>query len=478
MMNKSYTAILLFSVSLLAGVLFMNEGLFYHDSVVLAQAVESTQATGILHPAIRGRYGSVIVDYLISLPALITGHNADWAVRFSSVLFHALSIAALFLFLSLLFTNAYVAFFAALLFSFTPLYFSPNTYGKEHGMSIFFLLSALLVLYRGLKKQSLVLIVLSALVFVFSITVRESMLGAIPLFFLLFFYPGLEIKNKLRLLLPALLAMFLGLSLIMNLYLSKEIYNALFVHNSASTIFLGLFSIQSYSFLFAGISPHILVLLWIFFVIGAFKMYKDKHRFLAAFFFVWLIIFLYQANTNGGYPRYLDMCVIAGYVFVAYALADLAVNNKIIAHSIFIYFVLSMLIFMAPMLNFRHTYNGPKQFALYINKNTENNAIIIAMDDAPFIEYYGKRATLKHPIDDPEKTDVFLKSIAARLQSGGAVYLVSDGLKYDYRGIFQKAFFEDFKLTLVGRKLTENYHRTEHGFAFYSGRLYRVSLKK
>ena len=239
MIKKNQIALLLLLINLWAGFLFMNDGLFYHDSVVLAQAVENTQITGVLQPAIRGRYGSVVVNYLISLPSLIVGHNADFAIRFSSVLFHALSIVALFLFLSMLFENLNIGFFAALLFSFTPLYFSPNTYGKEHGMSVFFLLVSFIILYRGLKKESIMLIVFSSALLIFSVTVRESMLGAIPLFFLLFFDPRLDLKHKARLLFSASFVVLVCLGLVMGLYLGKVLYGALFIQDFAATRFLG-----------------------------------------------------------------------------------------------------------------------------------------------------------------------------------------------------------------------------------------------
>ncbi len=186
--------IFLFLLNFLIGLVFINEGLFHHDSVILAQAVEKTFHTGILQPAVRGRYGSVITSFLVSLPFLIFGLYSDSVINLSSILFHSLSIAVLFLFVRELFNDNRQAFYCALLFSFTPFYSIPNTYGKEHGASMFFLILAFLLLYRGVNKKSSFFVALSTLIFVFTITIRESILIALPLFLLLFFRPKIAIR--------------------------------------------------------------------------------------------------------------------------------------------------------------------------------------------------------------------------------------------------------------------------------------------
>lgn len=101
----------LFLLNFITSLLFINEGLFHFDSVVLAQAVEKTYATGMLHPAHKGRYGSVIINAIMHLPFHILGKNADFTVRLSSILFHSLSIVALFLFVEALFNNRILALF-------------------------------------------------------------------------------------------------------------------------------------------------------------------------------------------------------------------------------------------------------------------------------------------------------------------------------------------------------------------------------
>ena len=92
-------SLILFISSLALGIRFMNDGLFHYDSIILAQAVEKTFETGELHGQINQRYGSVILHGLVYLPFWILGYEAEWPLLFAGVLFHALSVAALFLFI-------------------------------------------------------------------------------------------------------------------------------------------------------------------------------------------------------------------------------------------------------------------------------------------------------------------------------------------------------------------------------------------
>ena len=92
-----YISVALFIICLITGILLINDGIFHHDGIVLAKAVEDTCRTGQLHSATKGRYGCVLVNSIIYFPFYLLGQRADFYIRFSSLLFHALSIVAFFL---------------------------------------------------------------------------------------------------------------------------------------------------------------------------------------------------------------------------------------------------------------------------------------------------------------------------------------------------------------------------------------------
>lgn len=482
-----YVITVLFLLSFLTGLFFINEGVFHCDSIVLAQAVENTYKTGSLQPGIAGRYGSVILNSILYLPFFILGDNADFTTRFSSILFHALSAVALFLFIKELFKDSIQALFASLLLSFTPFYLSPNTYGKEHGASIFFLIFSFYLLYRGLNINSIFRVGLASFMIGFAVSIRESVLICLPLYILLYLNPAISLKpikivfRENRFQPRFLLAAFGPLSVIFCLifftYLRQVIYRNLFVQATNTVFFLGLFSPVlkiALRDLILSLSP----LMFILFIFGIIKMFSAKDSFLPIFFLLWFLLIFYFGNTNGYGPRHLDVVAIPIQVFASYKLSKWYEKNKLFSSFIIICLVLTMFVFIYPMLEFRHVYNGEKQFALYVREKTEDNAIVIAMDDGPFIEYYGKRKFIKHPIDDAAKISDFIKTIDKYLKNDVPIYLIESGLSYDTHGVFGKMIFKHFDVITVGNKLTEDFHRPELKFQTYREKLFKLQLKR
>ena len=373
-----YIALLLLMLNVYAGFSLINDGLFHPDVVHLAQSVEKTYATGILQPAHKGRYGSVIVASIIYLPFFLLGHNADFAVRFSGVLFHALSVVMLFYFVRILLKETLPAFFAALFLSFTPFYLSPNTYGKEHGMSLFFFLLSLYALSRGVQGKSYMLVALSSFLLAFSISIKESMIVGVPLFYLLFFSPAVTVsplrvvisRDKINVttacavFVPFLLTMvFLGIW-----YLGDEIHRALFIKDYSSTYFVGYAHFLKNQYALYDLALSIPAVLFLVAGIGLIMMVKRRESFLALFLVCWSALGLYFANTSTYTARFLDIPIIPLYVFAGYALHSIYKRFKWLAAAIVLYSVMHMTQVAMPLLMFRHEFNGPKQFALYVQK--------------------------------------------------------------------------------------------------------------
>jgi len=179
-MQPATTALCVFIAALVLGLAYLNEGLFHYDAISLAQAVEKTYATGSLQPAINGRYGSVVLSAVTYLPFWLAGHTADLPVRLTSIFWYAASIPFFFLFLARYFKTNTIAFSASVLLLSAPIYLSPNTFGKEHGMSLAFLFLALFLLLRGMGNKWWY--TASAPALAFSISIREAVLVLIPFY--------------------------------------------------------------------------------------------------------------------------------------------------------------------------------------------------------------------------------------------------------------------------------------------------------
>jgi hypothetical protein len=473
-------------MNLCAGLVFINEGLFHCDSVALARAVEVTYQTGQLQPAVAGRYGAVIINSILYFPFFLLGDNADFLTRFSSILFHSLSIVALYLFIVEFLGDRVVALFGALLFSATPLYFMPNTYGKEHGMAMFFFLFSFYSLLRGCRKNSLFWVSLASVFMGISISVRESILVMVPMFVLLAFSPAITTRPfaitipKEKRELKWLSALFLPLCCVLGTlfftYLGDLCHRTLFVRDVSVAFYWGLLSPALYHAMYDLENT-----LGVFgvgcFVMGMTVLFSKENLFKVLFLFIWCMFILFYGNNRCYTPRYLDMIMVPLWIAVAYGIVWVYRLRSAVGIFLLSLFLTGMILFMYPMLVFRHHYNGEKRFAAYVQGVTESNAIILGADDNSFIEYYAKRKTLGIPVNDFNSMDAFLDEVSVYVRQGVPVYLMGSLRMYDEQGIFWKKIAERLNLFQVGKFLAEDFHRPERKLQTYYEGLYRVFIK-
>jgi hypothetical protein len=488
-MEKKYSQrliiLFLFLANFLVGALFINEGLFHHDSAVMAQAIDTFYRQGTIMEPAMARYGALFINGILHLPFFLSGNSAEATVRFSGILFHALSIVILFVFLDLVLGSRVQAAFSALLFSFTPFYFSPNTYGKEEGMMMFFFLFSFYLLCRGIAKRSAILLCMAGIVFMLAATIKESVFIFTPLFLLFYFLPvimngslPLSLKEKFRpRLLLSLIAPLAGLFCsIYFFYFKKVIYATAINEHTAYIKFLG-FNSALFTFALKDLSAGIPLLIFALALIGLIKMLKEKKIALAVFFTCWFMFLFYFGNLNIYTSRYLGLVVIPFYVFSSYALFLIYKKSKVSSLLFVGYFILSMFFFSYPMLSFRHHFNGEKRFAFKVKHSTAPEAVIIAADEAPFISYYAKRQVLTPPQNTGEQIRDFIMAVRGYIRAGRPVYLIESVFRDNRSGRFEEAMERNFLFQPVGRYLNEDYHRPDLQFCFFFERLFRIAVR-
>ena len=152
----------LFIFSFALRLLFINDGLFHHDSILLSNAVTKTINTGVLQPTLSQRYGLVIAYlvpyYLYSKIFGIT--STEFIFNFMTTFYGALAVIFLYLFSKKYLKNSFIAISSALLFAVTPIFFSITTYTKNHGLSIMLALCSIFLLIKSIEKKSLLLTLL------------------------------------------------------------------------------------------------------------------------------------------------------------------------------------------------------------------------------------------------------------------------------------------------------------------------------
>jgi hypothetical protein len=103
-----------------------------------------------------------------------------------------------------------------------------------------------------------------------------------------------------------------------------------------------------------------------------------------------------------------------------------------------------------PALAARAERIGPRAMGLYIREHTEPDASVLVMDEAPFVEYFGGRKALLHPIGGPVALAPFVEEVRDRVLRGEHVYMAHSALTYDDDGYLQEMLDGAVDYVLVG----------------------------
>jgi hypothetical protein len=307
-----------------------------------------------------------------------------------------------------------------------------------------------------------------------------------PLFLVLFFCPKVSLRPfsvsipkgrsgvKFLIALVAPLALVLGA--LFFTYLGALLYKTLFIRNTDVAFFKGLWSFSLNNAL-QDVFKMTSVLGVGLFIMGMIKMFRREGFFITAFLLLWFMTILFYGNNSGYSPRYLDLVMVPVWIGVAYGIIGVSYFNKIIRVLLLGVLISVMIIRMYPLLDFRRHYNGEKRFAVFVQSITENDAVVLGVDDSPFIEYYGKRRTLMIPVGPASNMDPFFKDIEAYLKRGVPVYLMGSFAAYDRSGVLSEKINNRFQLRKAGQFLSEDFHRPEFNFSLSYEDLYKVLLK-
>lgn len=444
---------ILFIIPFLFSLVFLNEGLFHYDAIVLTEAVEKSYGTRTLQPAINGRYGTVILTSIIYFPFWLLGHNADFATRLTSALFYAASIPAAYIFVNLLYKNKRIAIYAAILFAFHPIYLSPNTYGKEHGIALFFIFCSFAMLLYGLQKQRKNHLAISGILLALSHTIREATIFFIPFYIILLLFQPTKTPRAQRTLIT--LIPYLTLTAVFTiLYLAPIFYKTISPTQAgtAYTLLRWDLFINTIKTLIQATPKLSLV----FATIALFRFASWPTSFISLLSITSLIFF---GTISTFAPRYLDITAFAISTLTGAGLAK--IQFRTIAHLFFLLTVASSMVFITPLLLERHQNNGHVQVGKWLQENTPQNAVVITQDDAPFISYYGKRKTLGPPQNNHIATKKFAEEIKNLISNNTQVYMTSSAFAEDPGNVNKNLLPEYLNFTETANIIVEDFHQGE-----------------
>ncbi len=480
-----YILAFLFLISLILRLLLLNDGLFHHDSVQLAIAVEETVKTGKLHAIAGYKYGFVLVNVVgYSIAHFIFGaDNAEFSVKLNTVLFASLAVVMLYMFIKEIF-NSYIGFSSALMFSVTPIFFSITTYALSHAHSIFFILSSGYFLIKAIKTDKLSYKLFFGIFMGFSLFIRfpETMLSLI-LFALIYSFQQkifnqknikmqnkFSVSNSFSFLIPFVALLVLNLIFQSSSIIHQAIANKFLEFPPlALTIIYGLIrSSTNFGFFLA--------------LFGVIYSYK-KNRYITSLFLIWFfIVLIFFLSFISSAFRFFVLCLIVLILFISMKLDSIKEKYGLLSPTLLAFIVILMFVSTYPIVSFRHEYSSLKELSKFVSGKAEEGDLIIDYGDfAPFYDYYGKRKIMPCPlVEKPEEINGSMQVIKSVIQRNNSVYIVSSCFSFgteEQKINLLSAIKTEYKLTEVGEKLYDDFYRSEIDLALKNFKIYKLQKK-
>lgn len=486
-LKEYYIILLLFLISFLLRIIFMNNGLFHHDSVQLARSTEETLNTLILQPTVNIRYGFVLITSIFhAIPYYILNiESAEFTVAFVTILFSSLSVCLIYIVTRHLVKSRYAAFTTALLFTLNPLFLSITTYAKSHGPAIFFNMLALYLLMQAVRSRSDYSILWFSAAFAFSLLVRfDNILFIVPLI-VLYIFPGKILHNKKKILsikqrfsIRRIFLSIIPFILLLLISLKTRLF-----HIAGSDTLPFYYIIPYIKHLFASLtllSQSITIPLIIFIIATtAFIIYRQKSNIYSlSFLFLWFFsIFLPLGTVKVASPRLYIFSIVPLMMIASLGLNLIYKKNPSISISVLFFLCLISFMSIYPIISFRHDYCGTKEYALFTNIHTPNNAVIIANDNSVFIQYYADRSTISYPAYGTDKELLSkIQQVQSLLDSDIPVYVPSNILNLEGRKPLH-VLTTYFNLAYVANVTTEDYHHAELKLKTKTRQLFQITKK-
>lgn len=483
MKRSTLTIMVLFLFSFLLRLFFMNDGLFHHDSIQFALAVEKTVETGIIHPAVGAKYGLVVINALLfEIPYHLFGAvSSELTITLSTMLFASLAVVFLYLFMRELGRSKFHSISAALLFSVAPLFLSITTYAKSHGLSLFLVTLSAYALVRALKRSSFHYAIIASFTFGMILHVRPSdIVFGLPLLIIYLWAPklikmkGKEIRWQPRFLVAIIVpSAFLAL-----LYLMTQ-WHFFLVQATVNPIDPSLFNLF---FALHTMYQTLTVLGSLFLLVGIFFLWRSQKHLLLLLLAWFLPTFLYHASISTFSPRLLAVSVVPLMIITSHGIEIVYKKKNPVGILLLIILALSMLFSVYPILDYRKDHSAGKDLALQISSLTEEDAVIILTEDGPFIEYYAGRETMAYsPGHTDTELQTYLGDISILIEEGRPVYISEVAFIYHKPpSESMRVFFamnETFKMTAIDESPWENFHKASLEIYFEEVYLFRLEAR-
>jgi len=462
--SEKFIIIFLLIFSAILRFTYLNEGLFHHDSVQLAVAVEKTVDEPGLYGIGGGRHGLVLINsaFFYLFKTFLNHLSAEFTVNFTSALFGTISIAILYLFLKELTNNKFLSFSSSILYSVTPIFLSVSTFAKEHTLDVFLVLLSLLLLIKGLIKNNNRLILSAGIVLSLLIFVRfPSILIIFSAIFIIYYYKVNKFRRIAIYLGPFVIIIFLYLLFAFDTFTNeaRSNFNILSLENIKFIL------LNNFKYSIEGIIFSLTIFGIILTVLGFIFLFKENKKLFYFLILFFIPLFVFYASSKTVSHRFFSLPLIPLIVSFSYAI-EYVKRKNIYAGSILLILILSaFFINIYPVIKFRSEYSAFKELATIINDNTApgDSIVILVGDDTAAINYYSKTPTRTCEYEkDLKSMEKFITQIFKFMIDDIKVYISGScfGLgNTEGKILFLNQMDTSFKGTIVAEYLSDDFHR-------------------
>lgn len=377
--------------------------------------------------------------------------------------------------------HSHRAFFSALLLSCFMPHLAISTFGKSLTLSICLGLASayyMLVYSRTNKHRFLIY---SAVFLGFCAAARLSdILVCLPIIFLYFSVGKINYERLKSFIVFMIVFILTGLIYYLPMLLDRgfEQFTYVLQHENEAR-FMGVFSrVFKHNLIrmikIFDVSGVILI------AVGFVCMIIRKHYRQVIFLLSWFFpLFVFYAGISSCGPRYLVIAWIPLLIAQGYFLGGFR-GRKGLAVLILV-LLMNIVNFSryVPALAFRHFYSLQEEFARWIGEKTPSNAVIVAVDEGAFIQYYGNRQFLGRPVfEKKSQVDDFFQQLNDLLAQGRDLYIISSAFgAYDDTKTFKKRLFKNYSMLFIGRKVNEDWHHSLLQPYFFNESFFKIEKK-
>jgi hypothetical protein len=445
---------------------FMNAGLFHHDEVLLARAVEGCFDQHRLLPSFNGRYGAVLINLVLYTPyRLLTGERAERVIPFTGILTGALLVAGILLLARELTRDGVAGGLAAAFGGCSTLFLTSSSTGKENTPQLALVVLAAWLVARGAARRSFAPRLGGIVLFALGLTMHEAGVALVPAFAFLIVACALHNKLGWRAIAIDLGALAVALVLPIRISIWDDFKRTLVVRTDTPT-FLG-FSSPRFPMALHDLLPAFGAATLVLGVIGLIVAVWRRQAVLALA--AWPLVFFFFAGVNSYSARYLLYVLPPVAIFAAAGaahfirrwLSDRGGLAIAVASAVAVLCCAGGVAKAYPLLAARARSSGPKAMALVVKEQTEPDAIFVGVDDLIFVEYYAGRRTLMIPVNNPAAIVKFVYDLKERARTGAHLYAGGYySISYD-RGLFRDLMQRAFRFVPVAPVVNEWYYGPE-----------------